>query len=138
MLDLTLFGVLRPVGTDPAPAYVGGMLRKKDDRRGATAVSITSASRPRSEELRGREVRYVVSMGIRTLCFLLALVFREYWVVWVFLAAALFLPYVAVVMANAGAAPDPARDDHRYDPDRRALGSGPGQGTGPPAFDVDR
>ena len=115
----------------------GDVLRKKEDRRGATTVSITSASRPRSEELRGREVRYVISMMIRTLCFLLALVFRQYWVVWVFLAAALFLPYVAVVMANA-AAPDPARDDHRYDPDRKALGSGPGQGTGPPAFDLDR
>jgi len=116
------------------------MLRKRGDRRGATAVTITSASRPHSEELRGREVRYVISMGIRTLCFLLALVFRTSWVVWVFLAASIFLPYVAVVIANAGAAPDPVRDDHAYDPDRRALGTGPVTGpvTGPPAYDADR
>jgi hypothetical protein len=116
------------------------MPRKRADRRGSTAVSITSASRPRSEELRGREVRYVISMGIRTLCFLLALVFREHWVVWVFLAAAVFLPYVAVVIANAGATYDPARNDHPYDPDRKALGSGPATGGfgGPPAYDVDR
>ncbi len=101
------------------------MPRKRDDRHGAAAVSITSAARPHSEELRGREFRYIVSMGIRTLCFLLALLFREHWVVWFFLAGAVFLPYVAVVIANAGAAPDPVRDNHGYDPERKALGSGP-------------
>ena len=88
-------------------------------------MSITSASRPHSEDLRGRERRYVISMGIRTLCFLLALVFRTHWVVWVFMAAAVFLPYVAVVIANAGAAPDPGGDNHTFDPDRQALGPGP-------------
>jgi Flp pilus assembly protein TadB len=101
------------------------MARPKRDSRGATAVSITSASRPHSEELRGREKRYIVSMGIRTLCFLLALVFRSYWVVWVFIAAAVFLPYVAVVIANTGASLDPGGDDHRYDPERRAISPGP-------------
>ncbi len=111
------------------------MLRKKGDSRGATAVSITSAARPHSEELRGREFRYVVSMGVRTACFLLALVFRTHWVVWVFIAAAVFLPYVAVVIANAGAAPDPGGDLDPFDPDRRAIGSGP---AGPSAYDPDR
>jgi hypothetical protein len=107
------------------------MPRKKRDR-GATAVSITSAARPHSEELRGREVRYVISMGIRTLCFLMALVFMKTWVTWFFLAGAVFLPYVAVVIANAGASPDPVRDNHTYDPDRKALGAGT------PGFDPDR
>ncbi len=88
-------------------------------------MSITSASRPHSEEIRGREFRYVISMGIRTLCFLLALVFREHWVVWFFLAGAVFLPYVAVVIANAGPAVDPVRETNAYDPDRKALGSSP-------------
>ena len=101
------------------------MPRRNADRRDAAAVSITSASRPHSEDLRGRERRYVISMGIRTLCFLLALVFREHWVVWFFLAAAVFLPYVAVVIANAGAAPAPVTDNHAFDPDRKALGSSP-------------
>jgi hypothetical protein len=107
------------------------MARSKRDRRGATAVSITSASRSHSEELRGREIRYVISMGVRTACFLLALVFRSSWVVWVFLAGAVFLPYVAVVIANAGAAPDPSPDSHGYDPHRRAIGGGPA------AYDVE-
>jgi Protein of unknown function (DUF3099) len=102
------------------------MPRRNASRREATAVSITSASRPHSEDLRGRERRYVISMGIRTACFLLALVFRTHWVVWVFMAAALFLPYVAVVIANAGAGPDPDTDSHAFDPHRQALGPGPG------------
>ena len=101
------------------------MPRRNAGRRDAAAVSITSASRPHSEELRGRERRYVISMGIRTGCFLLALVFRTHWVVWIFLAAAIFLPYVAVVIANAGAVADPEVDTHAFDPHRQALGPGP-------------
>jgi hypothetical protein len=97
------------------------MPRRKAGRGATAAVSITSASRPHSEDLRGRERRYVISMAVRTLCFLLALAFRTHWVVWVFMAAAVFLPYVAVVIANAGAAPDPEADTHAFDPDRRAL-----------------
>jgi hypothetical protein len=97
------------------------MPRRRADRREAAAVSITSASRPHSEDLRGRERRYVISMGIRTLCFLLALVFRTHWVVWLFLAAAIFLPYVAVVIANAGATSDPEAGSNAFDPDRKAL-----------------
>ncbi len=115
------------------------MARGSADRRGATAVSITSVSRPHSEELRGRERRYIFSMGIRTLCFILALVFREHWVVWVFLAGAVFLPYWAVVIANAGAAPGPAVDDHAFDPDLKALTPGPVTApTGPVITDTDR
>ena len=105
------------------------MPRRNASRRDTGAVSITSASRPHSEDLRGRERRYVISMGIRTGCFLLALVFRSHWVVWVFMAAALFLPYVAVVIANAGTVPDPEVDSHAFDPHRQALGPGPGADT---------
>ena len=88
-------------------------------------MSITSASRPHSEDLQGRVRRYVISMGVRTLCFLLALASIGHWFVWVFLAAAIFLPYVAVVIANAGGGPDPETDTHAFDPDRKALGTGP-------------
>lgn len=44
--------------------------------------------------------KYLVSMGIRTLCFLLAVVFTGP-VRWIFLVFAVILPYVAVVIANA-------------------------------------
>jgi hypothetical protein len=68
-------------------------------------VRITTAPVSRSDELRHREKRYVVSMGIRTLCFVAAVIagpgFGIFWLMWVLLAASLFLPYIAVVMANA-------------------------------------
>jgi hypothetical protein len=46
-------------------------------------------------------VRYLVSMVIRTVCFVLAIFVDGPWR-WVFIAGAVFLPYVAVVFANAG------------------------------------
>jgi len=49
--------------------------------------------------------RYLVSMGIRTACFILAVVaiVMLHWTVvgWILVVAAMVLPYVAVVMANA-------------------------------------
>ena len=89
------------------------------DRSGS--VRITSAARPHSEDVRGRERRYLISMGIRTLCFLLAVAFMGHWVMWVFLAGSIVLPYVAVVLANAGAAPDPDGTAFDYHPERPAI-----------------
>jgi len=40
-------------------------------------------------------------MAIRTVCFILLVIVPNPWR-WIFLAGALFLPYVAVVIANAG------------------------------------
>ena len=86
------------------------------------SVRITSAQTSHSERVRGRQTRYLISMGIRTLCFLLALVSIGHWFVWVFLGAAVFLPYVAVVIANAGASPDPGGPEpFDMDLDRPAL-----------------
>ena len=93
------------------------MARRKVDE----TVRITSAARPRSEDIRGRERRYIMSMAVRTGCFLLAILFRDHWVVWVFIAGAVFLPYVAVVIANAGSAPEPEASPFGYQPDLKAL-----------------
>jgi len=53
--------------------------------------------------------RYLVSMGIRTISFILAVVALAvlHWTVigWTLVAAAVLLPYVAVVMANATRSP---------------------------------
>ncbi len=84
------------------------------------AIRITSAARPRSEDIRGRERRYLVSMGVRVACFLLAVVFMGYWVMWLFLVGAVFLPYVAVVLANT-VTPDPGGPEFQYNRDLRAL-----------------
>jgi Flp pilus assembly protein TadB len=63
-------------------------------------VSITSARTSHTDDLHKRQVRYLLSMGIRTVCFVLAIVTSGP-VRWVLVAAAVFLPYVAVVLANA-------------------------------------
>jgi Flp pilus assembly protein TadB len=98
------------------------MRRRQDD-----SIRITTASRPRSEDIRGRERRYLMSMGLRTACFILAVVTMGHWVMWLFLVGAVFLPYIAVIVANAGANTDPDTDEFRYDPDLRSLPPGPAQ-----------
>ena len=66
------------------------------------AVYQISGARPGlSEDISARTRRYVISMGIRTVCFPIA-VFTEGWVRWMFVAAALVVPYFAVIIANAG------------------------------------
>ena len=69
-----------------------------------------------------RQRRYLISMGIRTVCFVLGLLFIGHWYMWLFLGASFFLPYVAVVMANAGVSPDPGGPDpFGPDPTRKAI-----------------
>lgn len=63
--------------------------------------SITDAPTAHSDDLGIRYRKYVISMLIRTGCFL-AFVFVDHWIRWFFVAGAIFLPYVAVVLANAG------------------------------------
>jgi hypothetical protein len=46
-------------------------------------------------------------MSIRTVCFIAAVAVGPGWLRWVLVAAALLLPYVAVVMAN----PETRKDD---------------------------
>ena len=62
---------------------------------------VTSAPKSLTNDLSGRQKRYFISMMIRTLCFILTVIlpspFR-----WFALAGAVTLPYIAVVIANAG------------------------------------
>lgn len=76
-------------------------------RKDPDAVRITTAAQSRSSDIDARQRRYLISMGIRTVCFVLAIVSRDHWFMWVFIAASFVLPYVAVVMANAGASGNP-------------------------------
>lgn len=64
-------------------------------------ASITTAQRTLREDINRRAGRYLLSMGIRTVCLVLAVVVDGP-LRWAFLAGAVLLPYVAVVMANAG------------------------------------
>jgi hypothetical protein len=86
------------------------------------AVRITSATRSQSDDISGRQRRYVISMAIRTVCFLLAVLSMGHWFMWAFLAASVFLPYFAVVVANGGASPDPGGPEpFSTDPTMRAI-----------------
>ncbi len=93
-------------------------MRKKPD----DSVRITTATVPRSQDIAARQRRYLFSMSIRTICFVLAIIFRETPATWFFVAGAVFLPYVAVVIANAGASPDPGGPE-AYVPERPELES---------------
>lgn len=79
--------------------YSGGMSR--DRRREDDAVRITTAATSRNEDIRARQRRYLFSMGIRTVCFVGAVIVGHGVFMWILIVAALLLPYVAVVMANA-------------------------------------
>lgn len=62
---------------------------------------ITSAQKSLSSDQPGRQRRYFISMMIRTACFILTVILPSPYR-WIALAGAVFLPYVAVVVANAG------------------------------------
>jgi hypothetical protein len=82
--------------------------------------NITSAQRALSQEQAGRTRRYLVSMGIRTVC-LLAAVVVEGWPRWILVAGAVVLPYFAVVVANAGRENDEPGDVGVTEQPRPAL-----------------
>jgi len=62
---------------------------------------ITDAGTSLSDEQRSRSIRYAIAMGIRTVCFVGAVLAPSPWR-WILIAGAILLPYFAVVMANAG------------------------------------
>jgi hypothetical protein len=64
-------------------------------------VSITTAQESLTINQAGRARRYFISMMIRTLCFILTVVLPSPYR-WIALFGAVVLPYVAVVVANAG------------------------------------
>ena len=63
------------------------------------AVRITTARTSAAADMKSRQRRYAVSMTIRTVCFAVAVgdgVLR-----WILVGAAVFLPFLAVVVGNA-------------------------------------
>jgi Flp pilus assembly protein TadB len=69
-------------------------------------VRITTASTSAGADIAQRQRRYLIAMGVRTVCFLMVAVLAVThlgpgWLPWIFVVGAVLLPYVAVVMANA-------------------------------------
>jgi hypothetical protein len=102
------------------------MMTRRDDE----PISISAARPSKSADIRSREIKYLVSMGIRTICFVLAIVVSGP-MRWVLIIAAFVLPYFAVVIANAASHTGP--DGFQpYQPDREALPPGEGEDLGHP------
>lgn len=64
---------------------------------------ITSAPVSHAEDLSRRRRAYLISMSFRVLCVALLFVVPHGWAQLVVIAFAVFIPYIAVVRANAGA-----------------------------------
>ncbi|MFF3837338.1 DUF3099 domain-containing protein [Streptomyces sp. NPDC001930] len=71
---------------------------------GSEVFRITGARQGLADDVRGRQRRYIISMTVRTLSVIAAAVLWnvERHVAIVALALGILLPYVAVVIANAG------------------------------------
>ena len=63
-------------------------------RQSATALEASP-----DEERRSRLVKYTVAMSVRMVCIVLGVV-TQGWLMWLFFALAIFLPYFAVIIAN--------------------------------------
>lgn len=91
------------------PTYDGAMardVRRSTRQRGDEAVRITTAPSSRKDDIAARQKRYLISMSLRSACFVGAIVAALAGIGWlwpILIAGALVLPYVAVVMANASA-----------------------------------
>ena len=79
-------------------------MRKQGGGGNAEVFRITGARQGLQEDVRGRQRRYVISMSIRTVSVILAVSLWnvERHVAFVALVLGVLLPYVAVVIANAG------------------------------------
>lgn len=68
----------------------------------APAVLVTDAQVAGSVERQDRQRRYLISMGIRTVCFVLAVVLFRGVAQLAAIAVSMVMPWVAVLVANAG------------------------------------
>ena len=72
----------------------------KDDKK-IVSASISNVGEPLTKDQSSRARKYFISMMIRTLCFILAVILPSPYR-WFVLLGAVTLPYFAVVIANAG------------------------------------
>ena len=80
---------------------------------------VTQARRSLTDDINSRQRRYLLMMGIRTVCFVIAVVlFMNHlgWLTAIPALGAIFIPYFAVVFANGGREPDNVRGFMEYRP----------------------
>jgi Protein of unknown function (DUF3099) len=88
--------------------------------RGRSNVHVVTQARPSlSDDINFRQRRYLLMMGIRAACFVIAVVmFVNHlgWLVVIPAAGAILIPYFAVVFANGGREPSNTRGFMEYEP----------------------
>jgi len=90
---------------------------------------VTQARKSLSDDIAYRQRRYLLMMGIRAVCFVIAvLLFVNHfgWLTAIPAVGAIFIPYFAVVFANGGREPNNVRGFMEYRPNLPATrDSGP-------------
>lgn len=83
--------------------------------------SVTTAPASRALDIEARRRRYLWTMGVRTVCFVLAIL-ASGWLRWSLAAFAVLLPFFAVLLANAAGPRGPGQvQGVIHDPGRRLL-----------------
>lgn len=100
---------------------------------------MTEARPSLSADISYRERRYLIMMGIRTVCFVTAvLMFINHlgWLTAIPVVGAVAIPYFAVIFANSGREPTANRTFRQYEPNAPAIykpPTRPGEQQVPPA-----
>jgi hypothetical protein len=87
-----------------------------------------------SDDIAYRQRRYLIMMGIRAACFILAIVLfvtHAGWLTAIPAGGAIIIPYFAVVFANGGREPNVPRGFRPYEPSLPAPYTGPPAGQRP-------
>jgi hypothetical protein len=79
-----------------------------------TPVLITEAAPSNDDQIAARKRRYIIMMGMRIPCLILAGIFiQTWWLAVIFVVISIPLPWMAVLLANDRPARK-SRDSHRY------------------------
>lgn len=108
----------------PLRARRGGATSRRAGES-SDAIRITTAAANPLEEHAARQRRYLISMAVRTLCFVGALAVGGGWLRWVLIAGAVFLPYVSVVAATTSSRGDDGFILPELEDQSRHLSGGP-------------
>ena len=100
-------------------------MKSGDAGHGRSQVHVvTQARRSLSDDINFRQRRYLLMMGIRAVCFVIAVVmFVNHlgWLVVIPAVGAIVIPYFAVVFANGGREPTNTRGFMEYQPNLPAT-----------------
>jgi Protein of unknown function (DUF3099) len=108
-------------------------MRVRPGSRTPSAHLVTEARRSRSEDIAYRERRYLIMMGFRVICFVIAIVLFTQgagWLAGIPAVGAIVIPYFAVVFANGGREPTRTAGFRAYEPRLPVRYVDPGEDAG--------